>query len=554
MFKNCLVILAASKIKPDFETVFNTVPSMLPFNGKPLIYHVIMNFVQENDGPVVVALPAGEEHIEKFLKVTLGSRLDIYVKYFEQAKPYCQMETLLGCMQYMEEKGLKDMPMQVANGDIYFEISPEKCQKEIVAWVDVPTAVGNYSKFIEKEDGYKYIRVGASKLPPVEEANSYTDCGVYSIPSWKKLQSLCTARNVECTVGEFIANAYTKNDLRLEYIRRWDDLGNLDSATKISTKILGAREFNSIKVDEKRGTIRKSSDKNGEKILQEVNYYLSLPKPLSIFFPRLYDFSVGKKTWYELEYYPYKTLSEYFVMRELSEHYWERIFNKIFEIKSEFEKIQKSKPTYEQYYKIYIGKLKVRMEKLKEQGKIFQLTELPKIIVNGKELPGWKYYVPFIENIVKKQYSRVESCAIHGDMCFSNILYEPKANLIRFIDPRGEFYEEGIYGDPMYDLAKLMHSVHGGYDFILHQMYILEEINSRSFEFKLIQSNSALNVKDILLSRLRNKYSNSEIRTILVFEALLFLTMLPLHSDDYQRQQAFYITALQIFSQVDNYY
>lgn len=553
MSKLCLVILAASKIKPDFETVFNTVPAMLPFNGRPLIYQVIMNFVRDNHGPVVVALPAGEEHIEKFLRVVLGDRVDVYVKYFNQARPYCQMQTLSGCMKLMDEKGLSDMPLLVANGDIYFEIATPQRQSEAVIWVDGPSSGGNYSKFIADSDAYRYVGVG-DRLPPVEQEKSYTDCGVYSFSSWRRLLTLSKCSEVECTVGNFISRNFSKSQIDLEYIKYWDDLGNLDSATKIGTKILGAREFNNISVNELRGTIRKSSSKNNEKILQEINYYLHLPKSLSIYFPRLCDFSIGKKSWYEVEFYPYKTLSEIFVMHELSEQYWEKVFSKIFEIKSQFESVEQEKPTFEQYYDIYIGKLRRRMETLKTQDSIYQLTQLPKIGVNGRELKGWRYYIPFIEKVVKTQYSKVKSCAIHGDMCFSNILYEPKTNLVKFIDPRGEFFGEGIYGDPMYDLAKLMHSVHGGYDFILHQMYVLKPFNERSFSFRLIQSSAAREVKDILLSRLSHRYSSSEIRTILVFEGLLFLTMLPLHSDDLSRQMAFYITALQIFDQADNYY
>ena len=161
MSKMCLVILAASKIKPDFETVFNTVPAMLPFNGRPLIYQVIMNFVRDNHGPVVVALPAGEEHIEKFLRVVLGDRVDVYVKYFNQARPYCQMQTLSGCMKLMDEKGLSDMPLLVANGDIYFEIATPQRQSEAVIWVDGPSSGGNYSKFIADSDVYRDVLINS---------------------------------------------------------------------------------------------------------------------------------------------------------------------------------------------------------------------------------------------------------------------------------------------------------------------------------------------------------------------------------------------------------
>jgi hypothetical protein len=79
---------------------------------------------------------------------------------------------------------------------------------------------------------------------------------------------------------------------------------------------------------------------------------------------------------------------------------------------------------------------------------------------------------------------------IQGDLCCSNILYDPGTSLIKFIDPHGEFFEEGYYGEPRYDLAKLLHSFHGGYDFLLHEMYQLTWLGERRYELELLRSDS----------------------------------------------------------------
>jgi aminoglycoside phosphotransferase len=52
---------------------------------------------------------------------------------------------------------------------------------------------------------------------------------------------------------------------------------------------------------------------------------------------------------------------------------------------------------------------------------------------------------------------------IHGDPTFSNTLIT-RNGTVMFIDPRGYFGESEIYGDPIYDWAKLYYSVVGGYD------------------------------------------------------------------------------------------
>lgn len=52
---------------------------------------------------------------------------------------------------------------------------------------------------------------------------------------------------------------------------------------------------------------------------------------------------------------------------------------------------------------------------------------------------------------------------IHGDPTFSNSLIDRNLRTW-FIDPRGYFSKDGIWGDPMYDFAKVYYSAVGGYD------------------------------------------------------------------------------------------
>jgi len=52
---------------------------------------------------------------------------------------------------------------------------------------------------------------------------------------------------------------------------------------------------------------------------------------------------------------------------------------------------------------------------------------------------------------------------IHGDPTFSNTIVDHNLKAW-FIDPRGYFDKPGIYGDPMYDFAKVYYSAVGGYD------------------------------------------------------------------------------------------
>ena len=552
MKSTALIILAASKIRQDYMSVFKTMPAMIPFNGKPLVYHIILNSINSGmEGPVVVALPESETHVEQFLRSAFGRRLDIHFCYISEAKPNCQADSLKQCLAYMKEQSIEDCGAIVANGDIYFELPSQAIN------VNYPIAFISNTPYSEKYSGFNYLD-GELKFVPkgsiAESQNQSTkiDCGVYSLPSWSSVLSFGDTKNnyYQLSVGEFLVSIFG-NQLQLEELSRWEDLGNLNSATKISTKVLGAREFNSLQIDEKKGLISKSSRKR-EKILQEINYYLKLPKQLSIYFPRLYDFNLGVNASYSIEYYPYKTLSEYFVMYELPMSCWESIFNKIFDIYSDFTVVRGERPNFEQYEGMYTKKLHTRMNMLQNNKVLSELVKADYVWINNKKYFGWSYYLPKIEKLVRRHFQTSECSVIHGDLCFSNILYEPTTNIIKFIDPRGEFYSEGVFGDPDYDLAKLMHSVLGGYDYILHQMYILDGSVESGFSFSLIQSHYAMQVKELFTKKLYQQYNLQKLDVLLVFEAMLFLSMLPLHSDDLKRQTAFYLTAVEILNSIES--
>ena len=44
---------------------------------------------------------------------------------------------------------------------------------------------------------------------------------------------------------------------------------------------------------------------------------------------------------------------------------------------------------------------------------------------------------------------------------------------LKILDPRGNFGIDGVYGDIRYDIAKLMHSIIGRYDFIINDLFAI---------------------------------------------------------------------------------
>lgn len=123
---------------------------------------------------------------------------------------------------------------------------------------------------------------------------------------------------------------------------------------------------------------------------------------------------------------------------------------------------------------------------------------------------------------------------MHGDFCFSNILYDMPSGIVRLIDPRGSFGEQcvGIYGDQKYDLAKLAHSAEYGYDFLVNGLYTVRRAGS-VIEYSLATRECAPLVASLsrtLITELG--YDNDDISLL---TSLLFLSMCPLHSENSTR-------------------
>ena len=99
-----------------------------------------------------------------------------------------------------------------------------------------------------------------------------------------------------------------------------------------------------------------------------------------------------------------------------------------------------------------------------------------------------------------------------------------------------------IYGDSRYDVAKLRHSFCGNYDCILEGDFDVTYEGNGTFRFSTHKARQKQRDEsfDKLVSNFG--YNLFEIRFI---EALLFLSMLPLHRDSLEKQFSLFLTGLQ---------
>ena len=143
---------------------------------------------------------------------------------------------------------------------------------------------------------------------------------------------------------------------------------------------------------------------------------------------------------------------------------------------------------------------------------------------------------------------------VHGDICFSNALYDSRNNRLRFLDPRGISSEtNSAIGDLRYDIAKLAHSIAGHYDLLIAGNFSAVNEADYSFSFQVHTNNT----QDTLAKQFYegNLFYASQLKEAakvsLADTVLLFLSMLPLHSDRPDRQLAFILNAYRLWFSID---
>ncbi len=329
-------------------------------------------------------------------------------------------------------------------------------------------------------------------------------------------------------------------------VKDWFDFGNTDNLIAARQRLLQPRYFNTLNINPVLGTITKISQHN-EKLRDELNWYLALPEELKVLTPRIVNYAEeGERLQIVQEYYGYPTLAELYIYGELHLDTWSFILRRVLGIHSEFIKHQ---GVLEQQYieAMYVGKTFERLLNLMGQEKWRLILEQEEIVFNGRVLRGWNV----IQNDVKEMIHRIAKntpvSVIHGDYCFSNILYDLSNQIVRLIDPRGSFGRNGIYGDARYDIAKLRHSICECYDYIVADMYDLQ-VHDGKYEAQIYHGGLPPMLGAIFDQSISEMgYDLNEIRFI---EGLLFISMLPLHQDHSNRQLMMFLTGLSLLNEV----
>lgn len=280
---------------------------------------------------------------------------------------------------------------------------------------------------------------------------------------------------------------------------KWYDIGDIASYHKTCAEFLTfkAREFNSFEYDNELNAITKIPKHNDtfavRTIMNEKNWYESLNPKQSMFVPKLLkdDYALS------MSYESGVLLSDLFAHEDISNSTIDYLIEKVIvAMQNHFHNkatLEFTADFAENAQKMWIGKTEERL------------------IIDDDSI----WY-----SIAERCLAKAEPVsAMHGDLHFGNILYNPYNDSITLLDPRGSYGNHvGCGGDHMYDLCKLSHDLYHGYN---------ELVTGHKYPAYVSES----------FTKLIMKHYPESFKEIIDGGALLIATCIKLHYDDPARQQ-----------------
>lgn len=303
-----------------------------------------------------------------------------------------------------------------------------------------------------------------------------------------------------------------------------------------------ARFFNALAGDEY--TVIKSSD-NVDKLRMEYRYFTLLPPEMRQWFGTVYGYEESDDSAsYRIERYHMTDLALRYVHGAIDEDEFRDVMEMLFHFISIRKQKQVSDEEYERNARaLYIDKVEARIAKLKECEGYARIREhiAAGTCYNDIDEIFDRYRKLYDEITAGRRFIKVLAIG-HGDLCFSNILYNHDARLLKLIDPKGAMSEDEMYMNPYYDVAKLSHSIWGAYDYFNSDQYEIVMDSDMKLELRVDADNDRyIGIFTEYLTK-----NGFDTRLIRLYEASLFLSMLPLHIDREKKVLGFILNAVNI--------
>lgn len=567
MAHNVLAIIpAAGKGQRMLSMTENCPKSMLPVANKPLIAYHLDKLIEQNISDVCIVVGYKKEILVNYVSKVYGDKLNIsFIEQTELLGLAHAIYTALTQSRLDNYDGLLIMLGDIIIQDDYI-FTNMKANTSFVCY----KPVDDYSRWclLKMNEDTKVI-TGFIDKPNVEPKVKNAIIGVYyfnNISAFIKSLDKVIDENIR------IKNEYQLSSVMEIYINehkqllkglkcdKWYDFGELETYNESKKYFNLTRIFNNVDYDD--NSIVKTSS-NYNKIQREILWYLSLPNSLHHYVPRLIDYSlIDDDVKYRLEYVNGTSLQELYIYNYLTIEDWAKILKLIDDMICKFK--FSSKHHSSNLFKFLSTNYNNRVNQIASSSNIMLIDLMTDksqyIMINGVEYytNTKMIYDDYIDHMINsfKMDNTKYSQIIHGDLVFSNIIYNIGNNQITLIDPRGDFNGDIVYGDIRYDIAKLYQCIIGKYDYIVNDLTrydisISNENNSDRYKYiisyEIFNFNEESDISE-LFNKMIEKY-DCKLSDIVFITALQFLTMIPLHSENVDHQLMMYVKYIELMNE-----
>jgi hypothetical protein len=179
----------------------------------------------------------------------------------------------------------------------------------------------------------------------------------------------------------------------------------------------------------------------------------------------------------------------------------------------------------EQISKYIDSKVTKNILKILAGKEIKHLADYDELIINGF---AYKNLHQFNQLLSKDHLMSVFAddacCEIHGDLTVENIICDTDAEAIRdfyIIDPNGGNIHDSLY----LDYAKLLQSLHGGYEFMMKTQHVT--VNENRIDFIYTKSLAYFEIFNRLVEYMTEQFGKNGVRSIFYHEIIHWLRLMP---------------------------
>ncbi len=203
----------------------------------------------------------------------------------------------------------------------------------------------------------------------------------------------------------------------------------------------------------------------------------------------------------------------------------------------------------------YISSKAVKnLEIITSTKEVKELSKFDYLIINGRKYRNLKFFDMYLgADYLYEIFKNDEYSDLHGDLTIENIICmqsdNKKKNSYYIIDPN----TGNIHDSDNLDYAKLLQSLHGGYEFLMHTKSVEFEKNKINF----LQTRTS--TYDELFKRYKNflekNFSNEKVKSIFYHEIIHWLRLLPYKiNKDRKRFVMFYAEFIIVLNEVIDFY